>query len=363
MRYMKNRERCWELLARKWSNEATEAELQELQQLCRSFPELSYTDELLGGIRQVNKKDTTEAAVAAFMQQVAKDQEELEAEEEEPESITPAASRITWRIGLKWMAAAVVAGMIVIGGIRLLTNSTSNNRRNEIVTRNGSRTSIELPDGSTVKLNGGSKLVYEDGFGKSDRVVFLEGEAFFDVKADPAHPFIVNTGKLSVKVLGTAFNVNTYDDAVETVLIKGKIEVQLKNQEESRIVLKPLEKLTVSGNKYKAENKDEPTDSHVPKEIKYQVSTISRNEEINDFSETAWLNNKLAFKDETFASLKTRLERWYNVHIEIAGEQLKNEELTGVFQNENIMQALEALKVIAPFKYHQSNDTIFIQPK
>jgi len=358
---MKNRERCWVLFARKWSNEATEAELQELQQLCRSFPELSYTDELLGSIRQVNKKGTTEEEVAAFMQQVTKAQEELKAEASE--SVTPAARRITWRIGLRWMAAAVVAGGIVMGAIRLFTNTGNDNGRNEIVTRNGSRTSIELPDGSTVKLNGGSKLVYEDGFGKSDRVVFLEGEAFFDVKADPAHPFIVNTGKLSVKVLGTAFNVNTYDDAVETVLIKGKIEVQLKNQEESRIVLKPLEKITVSGNKYKAKKNNQPSDSQEPKEIKYQVSTISRNEEINDFSETAWLNNKLAFKDETFESLKTRLERWYNVHIEIAGEQLKNEELTGVFQNENIIQALEALKVIAPFKYHQNNDTIFIQPK
>lgn len=358
---MKNRERCWELLARKWSNEATETELLELQQLRRSFPELSYADELLGSIRQVNKKGTTEEEVAAFMQRVAKDQEELG--EETPESSIPPVRHITWRRAAKWMAAAVVAGLVIMGGIRLLMHTAGDNRRNEIVTRNGSRTSIELPDGSTVRLNGGSKLVYEDGFGKSDRVVFLEGEAFFDVKADPAHPFIVNTGKLSVKVLGTAFNVNTYDDAVETVLIRGKIEVQLKNQEESRIVLKPLEKLTVSGNKYKAEKNNQPTDSHVPKEIKYQVSTISRNEEINDFSETAWLNNKLAFKDETFQSLKTRLERWYNVHIEIAGEQLKNEELTGVFQNENIIQALEALKVIAPFKYHQNNDTIFIQPK
>lgn len=360
---MKNRERFWELLARKWSNEVTETELQELQQLRGSFPELSYADELLGSIRQVNKKGMTEAEVTVFMQQVAKDQEELGAAEVLSESTMLPARHITWRVGAKWMAAAVVAGLMIIGGMWLLTHPTGNNRRNEIVTRNGSRTSIELPDGSRVRLNGGSKLVYEDGFGKSNRMVFLEGEAFFDVKADPAHPFIVNTGKLSVKVLGTTFNVNTYDDAVETVLIKGKIEVQLMNQEESRIVLKPMEKLTVSGNKYKAENNSQPTDSHVPKEIKYQVSTISRNEEINDFSETAWINNKLAFKDETFQSLKTRLERWYNVHIEIAGEQLKNEELTGVFQNENIIQALEALKVIAPFKYHQNNDTIFIQPK
>lgn len=345
-----NRERGWELLARKLSNEASEAELRELQDLLRHFPELNYAGELLVSVRQVNKKKKEEADIDAFMEKVSA----------EP-VMTAGTKRNIRPLVLKWLAAAVLTGLVLTAGLLVLRNGNGGKgRHNEIVTRNGSRTSIELPDGSTVRLNGGSRLTYEDGFGKKDRVVTLEGEAFFDVKADPAHPFIVNTSALTIRVLGTAFNVNTYDEAVETVLIRGKVEVQLKDQAESRIVLKPLEKLKVTGG-----SGDNPIDSavHDKKDIKYQVSAVHRNEEIDDFSETAWLNNKLVFKDESFESLKSRMERWYNVHIVIADEGLKQEELTGVFQNENIVQALNALQVITSFRYYQKSDSIFIQPK
>ncbi len=347
-----NRERCWELLARKLANEATDAERNELGELLRQFPDMNYAGELAGSIRQADKRRVGEDEVAAFMKMLGS--EEAVATIDDALSKQPRGP-VRW----KWLAAAVVTGIIVAAGVWLTGmpgGAGGKGGRNEIVTRNGSRTSIELPDGSIVKLNGGSRLVYEDGFGKKDRSVVLEGEAFFDVKPDPAHPFIVHTRSLAVRVLGTSFNVNTHGEAVETVLIQGKVEVQLNNREESRIVLKPLEKLRVSGAESGARA---PASGNAT----YEVSTVHRNEEVDEFPETAWLNNKLVFKDESFASLGARMERWFNVHIQISGETLKREELTGVFQNENIVQALNALQVIAPFNYHQSSDTIYIQPK
>lgn len=84
---------------------------------------------------------------------------------------------------------------------------------------------IHLPDGSTVLLNEGSVLTYDSSFGKQYRTVHLRGEAYFDVKKDADHPFIVESGKVRTKVLGTAFNINSNDDKVVVTVTRGLVEV------------------------------------------------------------------------------------------------------------------------------------------
>ena len=117
--------------------------------------------------------------------------------------------------------------------------------KSEISTRYGSRTKLLLPDSTQVWLNSGSKLSYNKTYGNGTREVTLSGEAYFDVVKNPAHPFIIHTVNIDIKVLGTAFNVKSFpgEKNTETSLIRGSIEVTFKNRPSEKIILKPNEKL------------------------------------------------------------------------------------------------------------------------
>ena len=100
--------------------------------------------------------------------------------------------------------------------------------QSEVATKSGSRTRIQLPDGSTVWLNGNSKLVYDNkSFGEKLRQVTLTGEAYFDVVKNVNKPFIIHTNRMDIKVVGTAFNVKAYpgEKNSEASLVRGSIEV------------------------------------------------------------------------------------------------------------------------------------------
>lgn len=127
-----------------------------------------------------------------------------------------------------WKYAAVFA---IAFSMSWLTHNLLNNDLDKVSYQNievpyGSKTKIELPDGSRVSLNSGSKLKYEKGFGDKTRVIFLEGEAFFDVKKTGI-PFYVHVSGIKIKVLGTTFNVKAYPEekTVETTLITGRVEI------------------------------------------------------------------------------------------------------------------------------------------
>lgn len=99
-----------------------------------------------------------------------------------------------------------------------------------LFSKNGERKQLQLADGTKVWLSPNSKLNYPDQFNGSKRIVSLDGEAFFEVSHDAAHPFIIQTGKVSTKVLGTSFNVSAYKDqpAIDVTLVTGKVAVSLK---------------------------------------------------------------------------------------------------------------------------------------
>ena len=109
---------------------------------------------------------------------------------------------------------------MVIAGVWIFKNSGGQagekelvaKHSNEVSTQPGSKSKIQLPDGSTVWLNAGSKLTYTKDFGKEIREVTLIGEAFFDVTKMKEKPFIIHTSSINIKVLGTAFNVKAYPE-------------------------------------------------------------------------------------------------------------------------------------------------------
>lgn len=229
-------------------------------------------------------------------------------------------------------------------------------------TPKGKRTTITLSDGTKVIMNADSRLTFPQKFSGNTREVSLAGEAFFDVTHKAKIPFIIHTDKISIKVLGTEFNVRSYpgDSTTETTLIHGMIEVTLNDRPDDRIVLKPKEKLVVSNSS--AEKSSSPVKT-VP--VTHAAELLISNLHYIPGSdsaaiETSWVNNKLVFQDEAFGKLAEELGRKYDVSIEFKSEVIKNYRFTGIFENESITQALDALRLTEKFNYKMDGTTIII---
>jgi ferric-dicitrate binding protein FerR (iron transport regulator) len=227
----------------------------------------------------------------------------------------------------------------------------------KLITKPAQKAQLQLPDGSIVWLNASSNLTYDKDFGKDLREVNLTGEAFFDVAKDAAHPFIIHTKVVDVKVLGTQFNVRAYpnDAYTETSLIRGSVELTVKNRHNEKRYLKPYEKVMIANDIPSAvENaKMRPKPFEVAQSVTYDTdSTIV---------ETSWVENKLIFhQNETFREVALRMERWYGVRINFADEEVAEIRVYGSFTTEPISQALDALKESFKFNYTMTGNNILI---
>jgi ferric-dicitrate binding protein FerR (iron transport regulator) len=211
----------------------------------------------------------------------------------------------------------------------------------------GDRSRIMLADGSVVWLNADSELQYPESFdGSTERKVSLSGEAFFEVAPDARKPFLIATSKMVIRVLGTSFNVKSYPEDVkhETTLVSGAIEVMLKDRPDAKIRLKPNEKLVIP-------NVLADTTARSPQpSLVISKPTYSQDHD-SAMIETAWKEDQLLFQGERFDELALQMERWYNVEIEFRDKDLAALQFTGIFRNEKLETALQALQLTEPFKY------------
>ncbi|MBB6239119.1 ferric-dicitrate binding protein FerR (iron transport regulator) [Pedobacter sp. AK013] len=181
------------------------------------------------------------------------------------------------------------------------SENVNDSRLNTISTPNGGEWQIQLPDGSTVWLNAASSIQYSLNIGTAkQRVVKLDGEAYFEVAKNATHPFIVETDKQAVEVLGTHFNINSYKDekVTKTTLLEGSVRVSHNKTNESE-VLKPGEQSLVS------------------------VSGIAI-KEVDVDEAIAWKKGYFMFNNERQESILRKVARWYNVEIEYADQDAKD---------------------------------------
>lgn len=361
-------DRFWILTAKKFSKEATEAELSELEELVRLYPEWMYSVQSIQHLWDLPFKEDRSASEVAFLDHlkkldkagVATDlfREELQ-EQFERKTTIPLYKKRWFQLTAAACAISIVGGLF-FNVLSVKDNVSSNNKISEVSTHNGSKSKLVLPDGSTVWLNAGSKLTYEKSFGTSGRHVTLEGEAFFDVVKMPELPFIIQTKVIQIKVLGTAFNVKSYADepTTETSLVRGKVEITVNKRPEQKIILLPNNKLVV------ANDADEKAIAIIKKEKKkiplVSLQELTYYETDSTIVETSWKENRLVFQDESFAEIAKKLERWYNVKLQFQNSALETERLTGSFTNETIVQALEALQISTDFHFRVDQNTIII---
>jgi transmembrane sensor len=274
----------------------------------------------------------------------------------EPQSIL---KRKRIPLAMRWAVAATVLLTLSVTLYFISKNNLIHHAVVESVqTLKAKKRHFTLSDGTYIVLNADSKLIFPSEFNGNIREVTLSGEAYFRVHHDPAHPFVIHTGKMDVRVLGTEFNLKAYpgDNSNETTLLRGKVQITLKDRPSDVITLNPTEKLIVRF----TESQNKEIGGHVEKHISLPEVTHMQQRD-STVLETSWIKHKVMFKDKNFGELSKDLERAYNVEITFENEELKQEVFSGTFDQQNIRDVLNALQLIAPFKYHIDNNQITIQ--
>ncbi len=264
------------------------------------------------------------------------------------------------KVAAVFILGFVVSWLVFDPSIPAMKNKTA---FNIIETPKGSSTTINLPDGSKIWLNAGSKLRYPQKFSHDIRNVFLEGEAFFDVAKDKDRLFLVETPDLKVKVFGTKFNVKSYpgDQTVETTLVEGSVSIQ-KNLEGKaagkEITMEPNQRIVL----YKEIKKVTPNENQVKriKNVPARKAKFVLSKRIQTDRFTSWKDGQLIIKSEPMIKLAVTLERRYNVKIHFEDETIKQFRFTGTIEDETIEQVMSAIKIAASIDFRIVEREIWI---
>ena len=237
---------------------------------------------------------------------------------------------------IKWtlrIAGVIILPLVIFIGIQ--TYKETNLKKEtwvEIKAPAWTRAQFSLPDGTTGWLNSNSSVKYNGNF-NADRQVTLKGEAFFDVFKDKKRPFIVNTNEVNVKVLGTRFNIASYENEknVEVVLEEGKLVFNDKEMNKSYTM--------------------NPNDLVIYDKTLKDFST----EVVQPQKYLSWTEGKLVFRNDPLDVIARRLERWYNIDVEVNGSLTEDLRLRATFIDESLEEVLDLLKRSLPIDYRIEN--------
>lgn len=248
------------------------------------------------------------------------------------------------------LAAASVATAVAIGSLTLLFLSRQpveevSFATTSVMTDDGQKAHIYMPDSTEVYMNSGSTLRYDAGYNTNNRTVTLSGEAFFDVRTNPDKPFIVQAGQLTVTATGTRFNVLSYynENRIETTLEKGEINVTVEGKDP--IIVEPGQQV-----------------------VYYQRTKKASLMNVNTETYTSWKENKLRLIDTPFEEALRRIGRRYNVVFEVRNTDLLDLKYTATFIDESIEEVMQLLKSVSPISYEihmrtSVNDKQYLKPK
>lgn len=342
--------RTYILLLKKTKEGLSEEEQQELEQL------LPFEDsKVVEGFTKLttSKLDIEEQEAESSLKRVL--------QKIKNEQIGEPQHSIIRKIYIKYVAAAAVIFLVSAVGWWLYNSSEKETGGASLIVaeKKAHKADYILPDGTKVKVNKGSQLTVAKDFNQQNREVYLDGEAFFDVVKNKEKPFIVHTNTMDVKVLGTAFNVRAFpeDSVTETALIRGAVEVVLKNKNNQIIQLKPSEKLVVKSGK-----KTIDKSSLEVQQIQINLDTFHAQGKDSVVLETQWTREQLAFENETLEVLVPRLEKWYGITIDITEPALYSKRFSGTVKDESINELLELFKITSAglkYKIEKKHVTIY----
>ena len=243
---------------------------------------------------------------------------------------------------------------------------------NKVTVPLGSRSTVELPDGTTVTLNAGSCLQYAASFGEDSREIILEGEGYFKVARNEAIPFIVKAQDVTIRALGTEFNVTAYPEEkiVRTTLVKGSVSIRENGHHAGvkELILKPQQTVTI---KYEAELPSDLESTLKPSNKNHVVLKHADEAEKNDvlleesakkaLMYTSWKDARWVIESEPLEELAVKLQRRYNAHIIIMDNDLKQYPFSGILTDETLEQVLEIMKSTVPINYTVKQKTVWLK--
>jgi ferric-dicitrate binding protein FerR (iron transport regulator) len=249
------------------------------------------------------------------------------------------------------IAAVILVFIGITFSIFFILNDTNNSDlqeinqtgTNELITKttpNRGMFRMRLQDGSLVHLNAVSKISYPQEFTDEKREVEILGEAYFDIERDEARPFNIRVKDYSVKVLGTSFNIQAYEDEQDfsVTVESGTVKVISNSDGFEDIILKKNQKLVFS-----------------------PETNSTKIEDINPEEELSWRKGILRFDSTPMAKVEKMLERWYGYDIIIEDEEIYENRLNGEHKNKNIKSVLESVTFATGTNYQIEDNAIIIK--
>jgi ferric-dicitrate binding protein FerR (iron transport regulator) len=262
-----------------------------------------------------------------------------------PESVIPLpeerllpGERPLWKKALR-VAASILIPLLCVGLGYFFAENKSAEHGGEVTVQVGvgQKAKLQLPDGTWVWLNSASSLACDKAYNKKERVIYLKGEAYFEVSKDKARPFVVKTSDVSIEALGTHFDVKAYpgDGYATATLMEGSIRVSSPFRSE---VLAPNEKLTFTKS----------------------TGMLVKSELMDAEKNASWVSNQLAFEQERLEDIARVLERMYNIRVHFTSVKLKDIRFSGTIKNSNLDNVLQLIAFTSPIRYSLESDTAVV---
>ena len=234
------------------------------------------------------------------------------------------------------------SGEVIVNNdiIRTSKKAINKEKLNHVVMPYGKQTSLQLPDGTTVFINAGSRLSFPSGFSKNRREVYLIGEAFFEVESNRQKPFIVHTPEIDVTVTGTRFNVSAYsdDNFTQTVLVSGAVSVRKSKVLGKKLVITPGESAML--------DKESGVVTTSPVETSQYIS---------------WIHGYIVCENDPVNEVMKKIERYYNCKI-IIDPSITGISFSGKLDfKEDAVSVLESITYASSLKMEISNNEILIK--
>jgi transmembrane sensor len=257
--------------------------------------------------------------------------------------------------------AAVILPAFLLGGItyHLLFHQPGDAQSADsyiVEAPRGAKSFVAMSDGTKIWLNAGSKITYQHSYNQQNRNIYLEGEAYFTVARNRILPFYVHSSGISIKALGTSFNVKAYPDEkiIETTLVEGMVSIEStgKTGKKEKIIIKPNQKASFYKESESFAVKPGISYNEALKESrKPKIERIKVDKKVDTEIYTSWKDKRWVFKKQKLSDFAVMLERLYDVNIIFQDEELKHYSLTGSFDEENFEQVLQAIQLTVPLDY------------
>lgn len=311
------------------SGKATVEERRRLEDWVKQSPDNNRHFQEIRNIWQVMHPAFTPSEINVF-----------EAEKNILANIATTKRNIIRTVLLYWqrVAAILVIPLLILSTYLYLNNAGESNdivQYQEVKSPHGTCSEVRLPDGTNVWLNGGSTLKYPLAFRKGERNVFLSGEGYFEVHSDKENPFLVQTGQITLRATGTAFNIEAYkaDSMTSVTMVEGKIDVAFGNS--SPIAMAPGERASFNN-----------------------LTRQCRIVKTDPYKWYAWKDGLMIFRDDPLWYVFKRVGQTFNVDIELKDSTLANAPYRATFENEPLDEILRLLKLSAPIRFKQMERTL-----